>query len=79
MECCGNLDQSLQECFFRRRGVQPDFFPRFVSFKEVARVEKGNAVCEQFRFAVTRWGGVRVKMCAGGLNALFFRSFTRRM
>ena len=56
MERRGYLDQSLQKCFLRRRGVQPDFLPGFVSFKKVARVEKLDAAREEFCFVLRRFG-----------------------
>jgi hypothetical protein len=39
VEGCGNLNDSLQERFFRFSRSQPDFLPRFVSVEETAGVE----------------------------------------
>ena len=35
VECRCDLDQSLQEHFFRIEGLQPDFLPKFMGVKEV--------------------------------------------
>jgi len=50
VKCRGHLDQSLQKRFLRNWRVQPDLFPRFVSFKKFLPIEERNSVLEDCLF-----------------------------
>ena len=49
----GDLDQALEEGFFRFEFEEPDFFPEFVGFEEFLRVEMRAAYFE-FLFSLCR-------------------------
>lgn len=48
MEGRRELDEALQKCLFRLAFVEPDFFPDFVGFEELLRVEMRQAAFEFF-------------------------------
>ena len=48
MKCRGNLYDSLQKRLFRLGFNEPDFFPHFVRFKKLARIEMPQPTLEFF-------------------------------
>jgi len=58
MKCRGNLYNSLQKRLFRLVFNQPDFFPHFVRFEKIARVEMPQPALE-FLFFLARFHRAR--------------------